>query len=56
MVTPTSDRDTILKAIRTWPLEDQVALAKTILQRASSRAAMAPQRPDWRQMAGLALN
>jgi hypothetical protein len=56
MATPTFDSDAILEAIRTWPLADQMALAQAILQRASSQLAQAPQRPTWREMAGLASN
>jgi hypothetical protein len=59
MAIPTSDREAILKAIEAWPLEDQVALAQIILQRAAAHTvsgAEAPQRPSWKQMAGLASN
>ncbi len=43
-----------------WPLAEQMALAQAILQRATARLAeaptppAAPQRPSWREMAGLA--
>lgn len=60
MAVPTGDRETILKAIEAWPREDQVALAQAILKRSTSippsRDAMAPQRPTWREMVGLASN
>ena len=59
MASPTSDREAILKAIEAWPLEDQVALAQMILQRSATRTApgaKTPQRPSWKQMAGLASN
>ena len=35
MAPPALDRDTILKAVQNWPSDDQVALAKEILRRAS---------------------
>ena len=59
MAIPTSDREAILKAIEAWPLEDQVALAQMILQRSTAHrapGAKTPQRPSWRQMAGIASN
>ena len=34
MTTPTQERERILRAIQEWPVEEQVALARTILQRA----------------------
>lgn len=60
MATPTLDRETVLRTIQTWPLTEQMALVQTILQRATARLAEAPrptqppQRPSWREMAGLA--
>jgi hypothetical protein len=59
MAIPTSDREAILKAIEAWPLEDQVALTQMILQRSAARTASGaktPQRPSWKQMAGIASN
>jgi hypothetical protein len=59
MAIPTSDREAILKAIEAWPLEDQVALAQTILQHSATytaSGAKTPQRPSWKQMAGIASN
>ena len=59
MAIPTSDRDAVLKAIEAWPLEDQVALAHMILQRSAAHTApdaKTPQRPSWKQMAGMASN
>jgi hypothetical protein len=59
MAIPTSDREAILKAIEAWPLEDQIALAQLILQRSAAhgaRGAKTPQRPSWKQMAGMASN
>ena len=53
MTTPTSDRDTIARVIGTWPIEDQVTLARQILQRATAEDAMLP-RLGWREMAGIA--
>ncbi len=54
MATPALDRDTILEAIQGWPLADQMAQA--ILQQASAQLTQTPQRPSWREMAGLAAN
>ncbi len=48
------EREAILKAIAAWPPEDQMELAQTILQYATTPGMRAPQRPSWRQMAGLA--
>lgn len=60
MAAPTLDRETVLRTIQTWPLTEQMALVQTILHRATARLAEAPasaqlpQRPSWREMAGLA--
>lgn len=60
MTTPTLDREAVLQTVQSWPLADQLALAQAILQRATARLAeaptppAAPQRPSWREMAGLA--
>lgn len=59
MASSVGDRETVLKAIDAWPLEDQVALAQAILRRTTTHMAHnteTPQRPGWRQMAGLASN
>jgi hypothetical protein len=56
MATPTLNRDTILKAVHSWPLSEQMALAQAILQRAAEELATEPQRPSWRDMVGLASN
>ena len=59
MAIPVSDREAILKAIEAWPLEDQIALAQMILQRSAAHmapGAKTPQRPSWKQMAGIASN
>lgn len=57
MAAPSIDRDMILEVTRTWSLPDQMALAQAILQAISERLAegrRSPQRPSWREMAGLA--
>lgn len=57
MAAPSIDRDTILEVTRNWPLADQMALAQAILRVVSERLAedqTRPQRPSWREMAGLA--
>lgn len=57
MAAPSIDRETILQVTRSWSLPDQMALAQAILQAVSERLAEngpAPQRPSWREMAGLA--
>lgn len=56
MATDALDRETILKAIDTWNVVDQMTLAQSILQRATERLTQAPQRPTWREMAGIASN
>jgi hypothetical protein len=59
MAIPTSDREAILKAIEAWPLEGQIALAQMILRCSATRTAPStktPQRPSWKQMAGMASN
>ena len=55
MAVPSGEREAILKVIETWPAEDRVRLAQTILQQATQSAALA-QRVSWREMAGLASN
>jgi hypothetical protein len=54
MAISTGERETILRTVAAWPREDQVALARAILHRATTLGAMTPQRPSWRQMVGLA--
>lgn len=58
MAIPTDDRETVLRAIEAWPLDDQVSLAQTILARTREQmeGGVSAQRPSWRQMAGLAAN
>lgn len=54
MATPTLDRATILKAIRGWPQDEQLALAKEILRHADAPIAEDPLvPPDSRGLAGL---
>ena len=57
MAIPVLDQQTILHAVAAWPPHDQVALAQMILRQARGDAAsppVAPQRPGWREMVGLA--
>ena len=56
MAIPTLDRETIRQAVQKWPLADQMTLAQEILQRATAQIAHTPQRPSWREMAGMAAN
>ncbi len=47
MTTPTQERERILRDIQGWPVEEQVALARTILQRAEElRQGQRPQVPS----------
>lgn len=52
------DRKDILHAIERWPVEDQVALARTILERtASGQAETSPEQParsTWDALHGIA--
>lgn len=63
MAAPSYDRETILRAIEAWPLAALIELTQSILRRATDQVALAergerrlpqPQRPGWREMAGLA--
>ena len=58
MAATSPERDAILHAIERWPLEDQVALARTILERAvtsSSRILQEePARSTWDALYGIA--
>lgn len=56
MAVPLSDREAIFRAIETWPREDQVALARMNLHRSTMHTVTTPQRPSWRQMAGMLSN
>jgi hypothetical protein len=51
--TPLADRESILRTIETWPVEDRVAFAQAILRGVAEHRAR-PQRPAWREIAGLA--
>lgn len=47
MTTPTQDRERILRDIQGWPVEEQVALAQSILQRAAQmRQKQSPRVPS----------
>jgi hypothetical protein len=47
MTTPTQERERILRDIEEWPVEEQVALARTILQRAEElRQSQPEQQPS----------
>ena len=65
MASPTIDPDTILRTIRAWPPDEQLALAEAIARQATQARTQnapsapteqptLPQRPSWREMAGLA--
>lgn len=54
MATPTLDRATILKAIRGWPQDEQLALAQEILRHADAPVVEEPLvPPDSRGLAGI---
>jgi hypothetical protein len=56
------DRETILKTIATWPVEEQVTLARTILERVAAQSgapaqgadAQPPERSTWEALYGIA--
>ncbi len=67
MASPTLDRETILHTVQGWPPDEQLALAEAIARQATQAitrhaeaseperpAPAIPQRPSWREMAGLA--
>lgn len=64
MTTSSLDPDTILRTIAAWPIEEQVRLARTILQRATAHIPasterhqdQAPQRSTWEALYGIASN
>jgi hypothetical protein len=64
MATPTLDRETILRAVADWPVEDQMGLARAIAEHASSRAVPptasaetdAASKPSWETLHGIASN
>jgi hypothetical protein len=53
MAIPTTERETILRIIESWPLEEQMMLAQAIMQRVRTHS-IPLQQPSWREMAGLA--
>ncbi|HEY7973750.1 MAG TPA: hypothetical protein VID72_00270 [Ktedonobacterales bacterium] len=57
MATPILDRDTILRAIQTWPRDEQVALAQDIMRRAGIPLVEEPlDPPDSQGLAGMLAN
>jgi len=56
VASPALDREAIRQAIQKLPLTEQMVLAQEILHRATMQIAHAPQRPSWREMAGMASN
>ncbi len=57
MATPTLDRETILRAVRSWPTDEQIALAEEILELAQEPTVEEPlEPPDSRSLAGLIAN
>lgn len=57
MAMSTLDRETILQAIRTWPLDEQRALAREILERVGVPLVEEPLAPpDSHGLAGLIAN
>lgn len=64
MVTPTLDRDTLLQAVRDWPLDEQLRLAQMILELAQGQRvaptqpsdAQTLERPTWDALYGIASN
>lgn len=57
MAAPTLDRDTILRAIRAWPEDEQLAFAREILQQLRGHVVEEPLAPpDSRGLAGLIAN
>jgi hypothetical protein len=57
MATPILDRETILQAVRTWPAEEQRALAEEILRHADVPLVEEPLAPpDSQGLAGLIAN
>jgi len=45
MARQVDDRETVLREIETWPLEDQVALARAILRRSTMQVAYNAEMP-----------
>jgi hypothetical protein len=57
MTAPALDRDTILRAIRTWPQDEQLAFAQEILRQVRGHVVEEPLAPpDFRGLAGLISN
>ena len=60
MAVAPSERDAILHAIARWPIEDQLVLARTILERATSgqphSSQEEPARSTWDALYGIASN
>ncbi|HLJ81543.1 MAG TPA: hypothetical protein VKT52_08665 [Ktedonobacterales bacterium] len=60
MATTPLDRDTILQAVENWPLDDQVTLARLILERASTQSGGASDQSHdqttWDALYGIASN
>ncbi len=61
MTASTRDRETILQTIRAWPRDEQLALVQEILRQTDQPTGdesvrQAPQRPSWKELAGLAAN
>lgn len=61
MTASVRDRATILQTIRAWPRDEQLALAEEILRQADQAIGdgpvrREPQRPSWKELAGLAAN
>lgn len=60
MAVAPSERDAILHAIARWPIEDQLVLARTILERAASGQPRSsreePARSTWDALYGIASN
>lgn len=57
MSAPLLDRETILRAIQTWPQDEQMALAVDIMQRAGAALVEEPlDPPDSQGLAGLLAN
>lgn len=54
MTTTELDKETILQAIASWPVEERLALARAIMERTGTEVTNQPQRPSWRALAGIA--
>lgn len=60
MTTPTLDPDTILRTIATWPVEEQIRLARAVLERAAAstkrQLGQVPEQSTWEALYGIASN